>query len=272
MKRRYLFFIIERKKILYIIFTIISITVLFVIFNTTTNKYKQTSALGNSPKIAIVIDDFGIADTTGVEEMFSINCPMTFAVMPNLPYSREHASRSVAAGYQVILHLPMEPIWGKANWLGPGAIFCDLSDEEIKERLTIDLESIPYAIGINNHTGSRATANRRVMRVILQETKERGLFFLDSRTNDKSVIADMAWELSMPFAERDVFLDGKIDAYEVKKQIGKLADVARKKGSAIGIGHVGQMGRYTANALRDMIPQLEKQGFHFVFVSELVNE
>lgn len=271
MKRRYLFFIIKRKKLLYL-FAIISIPVLFIIFNAITGKNEQTSTKVGSPKVAIVIDDFGGADTTGVKEMFSIKCPLTFAVMPNLPHSREHASEAVAAGYQVILHLPMEPMRGKADWLGPGTIFCNLSDEEIKERLTRDLESVPYAVGINNHTGSRATADRRVMKAILEVAKERGLFFLDSRTNGKSVVADMARKLGMPYAKRDLFLDEITDLYEVKKQIGRLTDMARKKGSAVGIGHVGQMGKYTADALKEMIPELEKQGVRFVFISELVQE
>lgn len=230
---------------------------------------QQTSTQADTPKIAIVIDDFGGEDTTGVNEMLSIKCPITVAVMPNLPNSREHALRATTAGFQVILHLPMEPVNGKSSWLGPGAIYCNLTDIEIKEKLKEDLDSVPFAVGINNHTGSRATANRRVMKAVLEVAKEQSLIFLDSRTTSKSVVASLSRNLGVPYVKRDVFLDEIESKYEIKKQIYKLVDIARKNGSAVAIGHVGHMGKYTASVLKETIPELENQNVQFVFVSDL---
>ncbi|OPX90296.1 MAG: Divergent polysaccharide deacetylase [Pelotomaculum sp. PtaB.Bin104] len=199
---------------------------------------QQTSAQDITPKIAIVIDDFGGADTTSVDEMLSINCPITVAVMPNLPNSREHALRASTAGFQVILHLPMEPDYVEPNCLGPGAIYCNLTDEEIKERLVEDLDSVPSAVGINNHTGSRATANRRVMKVVLEVAKEHSLFFLDSLTTNKSVVAPLSRDLGVPYVARNIFLDDTVKEYAIKRQIYRMVDIARKNGSAVCIGHV----------------------------------
>lgn len=249
-------------------FSILIIGLIFKLYlNHVSNQ--QTSTQVGIPKIAIVIDDFGSTDTTGVNEMLSIECPITVAVMPNLPNSREHAFRATKAGFQVILHLPMEPVIGKSSWFGPGDINCHLTDNEIVARLKEDLDSVPLAVGINNHTGSRATADGRVMKAVLEVAKERSLFFLDSCTTSKTVVASLAIDLGVPCVRRDIFLDNIGNKYEIKRQIYRLVDIARKNGSAVAIGHVGQMGKYTASVLKETIPELENQNVQFVFVSEL---
>lgn len=259
---------LNQKRIIFV-FSILIIGLIFKTLYLNHILNQQTSTQAGTPKIAIVIDDFGGADTTGVDEMLSIKCPLTVAVMPNLPNSREHALRAATAGFQVILHLPMEPVNGKSSWLGPGAVYCNLTDEEIMERLKKDLDSVPLAVGINNHTGSRATANGRVMKAVLEVAKERSLFFLDSRTTSHTVVASLARDLDVPCVNRDVFLDEIGSKYEIKRQIYRLVDIARKNGSAIAIGHVGYMGKYTASVLKETIPELENQNVQFVFVSEL---
>jgi len=107
------------------------------------------------------------------------------------------------------------------------------------------------------------------MRIILAELKKRGLFFLDSRTTPNSVVPNVAREIGIKHAVRDVFLDlgeGKSELY-VRKQIEKLAAVAVQKKRAIGIGH-NKMA--TLKAIKDSIPYLEKQGIEIVPLKELV--
>ncbi len=263
------FFKLNQKRIIFM-FSIIILTLICKTLYINHFLNQQTSSQAGTPKIAIVIDDFGGEDITGVNETLSIKCPITVAVMPNLPNSRVHASRAAEAGFQVILHLPMEPVNGKSSWLGPGDINCNLTNKEIVERLKEDLDSVPFAVGINNHTGSRATANGRVMKAVLEIAKEQSLFFLDSCTTSNTIIASLAQDLGVPCVERDVFLDEKESKYEIKRQIYKLVDIARKNGSAVGIGHVGQMGKTRASALNETIPELENPNVQFVFVSELV--
>src|SRR5690606_35117393 len=88
-------------------------------------------------------------------------------------------------GHEVILHLPMEPLNPNVK-LEPGTVRVDMSPVEIVRSLARGLESVPYAAGVNNHMGSRATADSRVMHTLLSELRRRGLFFLDSRTNPRT--------------------------------------------------------------------------------------
>lgn len=224
---------------------------------------------GGKARVAIVIDDFGQLNATGVKEIFSLGIPITCAVMPNLENTRTHADEAARRGYQVIVHLPLEPVKGKKSWLGPGAITTELKDEEIKSITKKDFDSVPHAVGFNNHMGSAATTSDIIMRPILQLARERNFFVLDSLTTNRSVMRSLSKDIGVPFAERDVFLDNVKNLKYVKRQLRDLSQKALKNGEAIGIGHVGYGGRVTAKALKEMIPLMQKMGIKFVYVSEI---
>ncbi|RDV83457.1 divergent polysaccharide deacetylase family protein [Ammonifex thiophilus] len=222
-------------------------------------------------RVAIVIDDFaGPSEKKGTQEFLSLNKPLTFAVLPNYPLSAPTAREAVKAGFEVLVHLPMEPLKGNPSWLGPGAIYVNLSDEEIERRVERAIASVPGAVGMNNHMGSRATADPRVMRAVLKVAKRHNLFFLDSKTTNKSVIPQIAEELGVPYAEDGLFLDAVNDVEHIKKQLHKLAQLALKNGSAIAIGHVGVTGPNTVRAIKEMLPEFERLGIDLVYVSTLV--
>lgn len=224
---------------------------------------------GKNAQIAIVIDDFGQYNTDGVKEIFSLDIPVTCAVMPNLENTRIHAEEAAKLGNEVIVHLPLEPVKGKKEWLGPGSITTNMSEEEIKKRARNDFDGVPYAVGFNNHMGSAVTANDKIMRSILQAALEKEFFVLDSRTTDKTRIPALSDELGITYLERTVFLDDIKNLNHVKKQLLKLSQEALKRGKAIGIGHVGQGGKITAQALKEMIPIMEEMGLEFVYLSEM---
>lgn len=127
-------------------------------------------------ELAIVIDDFG-NNMKGTEEMLNLPVPITAAIMPFLSTTERDARMAHEKGHEVIVHLPMEPKKGKKSWLGPGAITTDLSDEEIRKRVEQAIESVPYAVGMNHHMGSKATEDERVMRIVLSVCKDIELYF-----------------------------------------------------------------------------------------------
>ncbi|HWJ78763.1 MAG TPA: divergent polysaccharide deacetylase family protein, partial [Niallia sp.] len=92
-------------------------------------------------ELAIVIDDFG-NNMKGTEDMLNLPVPITVAIMPFLPTSKEDAIRAHEKGHEVIIHLPLEPKKGKKSWLGPGAITTNLSSKEIRKRVEDAIESI----------------------------------------------------------------------------------------------------------------------------------
>lgn len=222
-------------------------------------------------KLAIVIDDFG-QDRNGVKEMMSIQRHLTFAVMPFLPYSQTDAIEAHEKGFEIIVHLPMEPVKGKVSWLGPKPIVSTLSDNEVYDITSEAFVDVPYAVGANIHMGSKISADTRIMSDVLDIVKENRVYFLDSKTSSKSVAKKIAEEKAIPFYERDVFLDGQVSKEQVKEQLRKAGEIALNKGKAIAIGHVGiEGGKVTAQAIVEMLPEFDKKNIQLVFVSELEN-
>ncbi|MGV3240660.1 divergent polysaccharide deacetylase family protein, partial [Streptococcus hyovaginalis] len=153
----------------------------------------------------------------GTEEMRNLPVTITVAIRPFLSTSKEDAIRAQKKGHEVVGHLPLEPKKGKKSWLGPGAITTDLSDQEIRKRVKDAIESIPYAVGMNHHMGSKATEDKRVMKIILEECRNKSIFYLDRKTTRKNVIKELAVELNCPFFKK-IFMSLQI-AFFVSKKI-----------------------------------------------------
>jgi uncharacterized protein len=227
-------------------------------------KTKQLS------RVAIIVDDFGNG-MRGTEEMFKLPVKITVAVMPFLRSSEQDARRAHELGYDVLVHLPMEPRQGKPEWLGPGAVLTSMTDAEVRKRVEAALDNVPYAIGINNHMGSKVTGDERVMGIVLGVCKERGLFFVDSHTNYRSVAGRMARELGMPPVENHIFLDDVHSASHVAKQMKLVQERALSQRYCVTIGHVGIQGKETAAGIRSGIAGM-KDNVEFVGISELVRD
>jgi polysaccharide deacetylase 2 family uncharacterized protein YibQ len=141
------------------------------------------------------------------------------------------------------------------------------SDAEIERLLEEDLATVPGAIGVNNHMGSLATADVRVMRAVARVLSRRGLFFLDSRTTDATVAEKTAEEASVRSASRRVFLDDVATEASVRAQLDELVRHALQEGDAIAIGHPYPV---TLFVLEKDLPGLAGRGVKVVRVSELV--
>jgi polysaccharide deacetylase 2 family uncharacterized protein YibQ len=220
--------------------------------------------------LSIVIDDFG-NDMTGTDEMLKLPAVLTVAIMPFLPTTEEDAKQAHRYGHEVIVHLPMEPLKGKKSWLGPGAITTDLSDEEIRKRVIAAIDAVPHAVGMNHHMGSKATADERVMRIVLKICRERGLYYLDSKTTGKSVIPKLAAELGVPYLENELFFDDIYTTQHIVKQADILAKKLEKDEQMIAIGHVGVTGLKVVNVLKQYIPIYESEA-DIVPLSQLIPE
>lgn len=219
------------------------------------------------PRIAIVLDDAGEAPPVVAAEFFALQGRFTLAILPYAPYSREQAQRARRLGWEVIAHLPMEPQGGENP--GPGAILTGLDDDQIVGRVQEALAAVPEAIGVNNHMGSKATTDPRVMQDVMRVLKARGLFFLDSMTIGGSVGKTIAIQSGVPTARRKVFLDNSATEAETTKQLKELVRLARRDGSAIAIGHLTRPA--TARALARFLPTLKSMGIQLVPLSQIVH-
>jgi hypothetical protein len=230
---------------------------------------RQAPALQAEPspayRVAIVFDDAG-GSLADVEAIIGIGRPVALAVLPGLAYSEEVARRARSAGLEVLLHLPVEA-HDDAKALGPGGVTVAMSDAEIQAAVRAGLTSVPGAVGVNNHMGSKGTADRRVVRAILEVVRDRHLFFLDSRTTVDTVVEPVAAELGVPVARRLVFLDNDEDETAIREQVRRLIAVARQRGAAIAIGHAQ---RLTPRVVAAMVGEIEGAGVAIVPVSTLM--
>jgi polysaccharide deacetylase 2 family uncharacterized protein YibQ len=214
--------------------------------------------------IAIVLDDWGY-NLSNLPVIEQITYPLTLSVLPNLPYSLKVADALHERGFEIILHLPMEP-FQKMN-LEKNTILTTMDSQTIKTIIDNNLSTFPYLRGISNHMGSRATEDNRTMQVIMSELKSKNLYFLDSFVTSRSVAGSEAFRSGVSFVKRDIFLDNQADAAYIKQQINKLLSQARQHGYAVGIGHDRKT---TLEVLREVMPEIVKEGYRFVYLSEMV--
>lgn len=213
--------------------------------------------------IVLIIDDIGF-DGQPLDRVMSLDPNVNVAILPNGTRAAEFARKLNARGFEVLCHLPMQPRGRETP--GANAILTSMSDEEIARTTRENIEAVPHARGVNNHMGSLATTDRRVMTSVLSALPE-GMYFVDSRTAGSSIAASVARELNVRTATRNVFLDDVASERAVRQQLANLAAAAEKRGAAVGIGHPYAV---TMRVLADEIPQLRAQGFRFVRASAVV--
>ncbi|MDQ0721383.1 polysaccharide deacetylase 2 family uncharacterized protein YibQ [Paenibacillus sp. W4I10] len=229
-----------------------------------------SESTSNHNRLAIIIDDVG-NDMKGTAEILAMPVKLTVAVMPFLPTTKKDAIAAHEKGMDVIVHMPMEPKKGRPEWLGPGAITSNLTDEEVRSRVEKAIDDVPHAIGMNNHMGSKITSDKRIMSIVLDVCKERGLFFVDSRTNFRSVVGELAVSKNMPPVGNDIFLDDQNSKQLIRKQLDLAAQRAIDKNICVVIGHVGHSGMNTSAVIRESVSRLQNQ-VQFVGIGDLVRD
>lgn len=219
---------------------------------------------GSRPRIALVIDDLG-RSVQDIDTLVALGVPVTYAVLPFESRTREVVDKLRRMGAEIICHLPMEATSG-AN-PGPGALLLSMNQQELTAATRKALAAVPGAIGANNHMGSGISANQSAITSVISVLAEQKLFFLDSRTSVDTVGYSVARQYGVPAAERQVFLDTTIDEAAIREQFNRLLDIARKRGSAIAIGHPHKA---TLDVLAAEVRVALEQGFEFVTASALL--
>ncbi|HVR42549.1 MAG TPA: divergent polysaccharide deacetylase family protein [Thermoanaerobaculia bacterium] len=217
-------------------------------------------------RIVLILDDVGY-DRGAAEQAAALGTTISFAVIPGTPHAASSASFLFSRGFEILCHLPMEPEGYPAVSPGEGAILRSMSDDEIHSRTRAMVRSVPHAKGVNNHMGSAATSDARVMQKVLEAIAAEGVFFIDSRTTPHTVSRQLASRLGVRAAARDVFLDADTSEEAIRAQIERLARLADGGDIAIGIGHLYPT---TIRVLRDELPRLEERGYRFLRASEAV--
>jgi polysaccharide deacetylase 2 family uncharacterized protein YibQ len=215
--------------------------------------------------IIFVFDDAG-HNLKQLAPFLALPFPCTIAVLPGLQYSRETAQRARAAGKEVILHQPMQAI-NLSTDPGPGALTKGMNADQIRATVRKNLAEVGPVSGLNNHEGSLITADRASMNAVFDVIHEKGIYFLDSRTNAKTVAPSLARERNMTIWERAVFLDNSQDRSDIIEMVYTGMKIAENKGSAIMIGHI--WSNDLANILTSMYPELVSEGFSLSTIARI---
>ena len=186
--------------------------------------------------LAIVIDDLGYSVGQS-ERVMALPGPVTLAVLPFAPSATEVARRAHAAGSDIILHQPMEAMPTPNRRHAEGTLTLTMPPGRFLEVFAQALERVPNAIGVNNHTGSLLTQHAKPMHRLMAQISAHDMFFLDSRTTDKTVALEIAEQWRVPAIKRDVFLDHVISAPAVEREYRRALGIARKQGHAVLIAH-----------------------------------
>ena len=231
---------------------------------------KDTSIVDTTSKknatIVLVIDDFGYRNDSVSDGFLDLNIPITCAIIPGHSQSRKFAQKAFAAGKEVIIHMPME---SSLNTPGENEykIKSGMTSEEVEWRIREVLKEMPEAIGMNNHQGSKATTNGKVMSVLGSVLKANNKFFIDSRTTSKTVAEEIMRSIGVPTIRRHVFLDNDDSKDKISERIDEVARLAQKQGIAVAIGHAKAN---TLKAIKDAVPKLLADGYQFEFASNVV--
>jgi polysaccharide deacetylase 2 family uncharacterized protein YibQ len=218
------------------------------------------------PLVAIIIDDMGY-DKKIAKKFSQLNGGITFSILPHSPYQESVARLAHKNGLDTMLHLPMEPFEYPQVDPGPGTLLTTMTPDQLIRTLKNNLASVPNIKGVNNHMGSKMTAESSQLYQIFSILKKRNLYFIDSRTSVKTVCKPSARLFQIPFAQRDIFLDHFQEPDFIRKQLKELIRIAQRNGEAVGIGHPHTI---TYEILREMMPELQKK-VKLVPASEIVH-
>lgn len=249
---------------------------LFCSFFSSLKPHEISNAVSdNAPLLSIVIDDFGSYDQSGVETLLSCKEPLTCAVIPFVDNTKNNIELAKKNGHEVILHMPMQAhVNLPLDWYGPTYIANHDSPEVIAEKLNKCLAEIGDVSGFNTHIGSGVSRNKELMKSIYKYAAGHGLFYLDSRTIVSNATEEASKETNSVYLGRDVFLEAdKNRSYSgVKRRLLEGAEIAKTKGRAIVIGHVGaEGGENTAKAILDTVSEIKDMGVKIVPLSTLYN-
>ena len=217
-------------------------------------------------QVAIIVDDFGDRWDGYIQGFATFGKQITISILPGRQHSRRIARDFEKCGCEVLLHLPMEPEKGTYSD-NRYLILTGMKPIYIQEIIAQSIDELPGISGVNNHMGSRATADRATMEIVMKQLSQHQLYFVDSRTTPNSVAYDIARAMGVPSIQKDLFLDNELNETAIKNRLAELVQEARVHKKAVGIAHCH---RITLNTLQKEIPRYRKMGVQFVSVSQLI--
>ena len=220
------------------------------------------------PRIAIVVTGLGHSGAGDQSAVQSLPGPVTLAFSPYSRHLGERIPLARAAGHEILIHVPMEPIDYPRDDPGQMTLLTSLSESDNRQRLLWALGRATGYVGVVSHKGSRFTTDNRLMRQVLAELNKRGLLFVDSRTSARSATAEIATSIGLPWSIGSRRIDGQKSRIHIDARLSELEAVARKSGHAVGIGSISPV---TIERIAAWVNGAERRGFVLAPISAVVD-
>jgi hypothetical protein len=220
------------------------------------------------PRLAIIVNGLGLSGAATEAAIQRLPGAVTLAFAPYAKRLPQWIALARAAGHEVLLDLPMEPINFPANDPGPHTLLTSLTAEQNKVRLHWLLGRVTGYVGVVNRMGSRFTASETHVRPVLKELSKRGLLFVDSRSSLRSIAGRMATEIGLPRAINNRFIDAEASRSAIDTRLQEIEQIARTSGYAVGIGSPFPV---TIARLVNWVKTLDRKGLALAPISALVN-
>lgn len=214
---------------------------------------------------SIIIDDVGYNFEHG-HDVINLPAALTISILPNTVYARDLARLAAKNHKEVMLHLPMQSVQHHQH--SPGTLDLHMTRNEFNRQLLLNLNSVPYIRGVNNHMGSLLTRHPGHMTWLMDELSRRGgLYFIDSKTTSRSIADKIAVEYDIPNLSRDFFLDPNYEDKTIRKQFDRFIAKINDRGYALAIAHPHPK---TIKFLQHHLNELSEQDITLVPVSHLI--
>lgn len=185
--------------------------------------------------MVIIIDDIGNKeDFDKVKNLLSKDILVTPSIFPkSKAYNKTPKYARGMDNY--IIHLPLEAT--NYNDKIDISLKTDESEKSIDRNIREIREKFPRAKFINNHTGSKFTANTQAMTYLMKALKKYNFSFIDSRTTKFTKAEDLGKSYGINVFRRNIFLDNKADTRYIVSNIKKAIALAKRDGYVVVIGH-----------------------------------
>lgn len=273
--RRYILVVIKKAKVskyfipLLAIFCFVVLILVYIFYNPKPQSI-QTSAQSTVSYVSLIFEDAGM-DEQEVQKLLEINVPFDVAIIPFLPFSNKIALMCSKNNKEVLMHLSMEPEDQNTIWLAPRSIMNNTPENEI-DRIFKDASlNIPNSKGFSIHLGTLVCRNEKIVGQLLNLAKANNMIVVDSTFSPKSLFLKLGKQKGVDVLSPDILLDYKNELKPIEDKFRLLFNKAKKKGFAVGVGHLGENGGITTiEAFKEAIKVAQKENIKFVFVTDII--
>ena len=204
------------------------------------DAYSQVTPLAvthsDMPKITLVLGGMGLNATLTQKAIDLLPGDVTLGFAPYGENLQAQVNEARAAGHEILLQVPMEPVGYPGNSPGPGTLLSDATPEQNLASLKWLMSRFAGYSGITNYLGARLLGAEDALRPVMKEVTARGLVYLEDASVSMTLSPKVAQDLRLPLQRAGMVIDANPTAPAIAAALAKLEKEAARNGSAIATG------------------------------------